>query len=252
MTVPPVLDLLREPRRLLGQESLLAVLPERRRLITQGLLIGAALVGLSLGATVVVGLQRAWLQSQLGPLEHYEATALALRSQLTGQQKALDQLTAANRALAEGLTTVRASSALLRELQRCTPEGVQLLLAEGRDGDLVLRGEAVDPQAFLRVNALQLELRRSPLLRGAALELTKVERLTLKDLAANTGQAPATQASATQGGAGAGPPRQLPVAFEIRAPFSSLTPARQLQVLRLLGAEGMARRLTLLQREGVL
>jgi type IV pilus assembly protein PilN len=44
----------------------------------------------------------------------------------------------------------------------------------------------------------------------------------------------------------------LPVAFEIRAPFSSLTPARQLQVLRLLGAEGMARRLTLLQREGVL
>ena len=246
----PVWDLLREPRRQLGQESLLAVLPLRRRLLLQGLLVAAAVVGGSLGVLAIVLLQRGWLQTQLAALEPYEQAAATLQGQLTGQRKALGQLTAANRALAEGLTTVRASSALLRELQRCTPEGVQLLLAEARGGDLVLRGEAIDPQAFLRVNALQLELRRSPLLQGAQLQLTRVERQTLKDAqAAGTAPAGATPAAAT---AGARPRRPLPVVFEISAPFASLTPARQLQVLRLLGAAGMAQRLELLQREGVL
>jgi type IV pilus assembly protein PilN len=44
----------------------------------------------------------------------------------------------------------------------------------------------------------------------------------------------------------------MPVGFELSAPFATLPAARQLAVLRALGAEGMARRLQLLQREGLL
>ena len=44
----------------------------------------------------------------------------------------------------------------------------------------------------------------------------------------------------------------LPVQFEITAKFAPLEAARLEQVLRELGSEGMARRLELMQKEGLL
>jgi type IV pilus assembly protein PilN len=42
------------------------------------------------------------------------------------------------------------------------------------------------------------------------------------------------------------------VNFEMTAPFSNLPPARQLVVMNELGSQGMARRLQLLQSEGLI
>jgi type IV pilus assembly protein PilN len=130
------------------------------------------------------------------------------------------------------LTGVRSSSALMKDLQIRTPVGIQLLAADMAGSALVLRGQTFDPQAFERINALQLELKQSPLLDPGAISLIKVER-KLPDANLPAGVRPA-------------------VAFELSAPFAQLDPNQRLQVLRQLGSGGLARRLELLQREGLL
>ncbi|MCP9785205.1 PilN domain-containing protein, partial [Cyanobium sp. N5-Cardenillas] len=136
----------------------------------------------------------------------------------------------------EGLTTLRTSSALLAELQLRTPEGVQLKSAEAEGDNLVLKGQALDPLAFARINALQLELARSPLLKSKGVTLVKLERVpAAPPVPGQTGPVPAAA-----------------VSFELSGPFATLAPARQLVVMRQLGSEGMARRLQLLQAEGLI
>ena len=134
--------------------------------------------------------------------------------------------------------------ALLTDLQLRTPDGVQLIGAEVKGPSLVIRGQARDPLAFARINAMQLELGRSPLLQGEGVSLAKVERVEDRNK-------PAVSASATPAEAAlAALPN--PVAFEITAPFATLEPARQLELMQRLGSEGMARRLQALRGEGLL
>jgi type IV pilus assembly protein PilN len=132
------------------------------------------------------------------------------------------------------LTSVRTSSALLTELQLRTPEAVQLITVDVKQGALQIKGVARDPQAFERINALQLELQRSPLLLGTGVSITKVERKIEDRAAQEVAGVPA------------------PVSFELSASFATLPPARQLELLRQLGSDGMARRLQLLQSEGLM
>jgi type IV pilus assembly protein PilN len=232
----PVLDLLRERRQELGVEPLAPALAERPRLVRRGLFIGggvAAAVGV---VCIALALQQQWIRSRFGPLLPYEEQARELNGRLTARRSRVDAMEATNRRLADALTTLRTTSALLSDLQLRTPDGVQLRTAEARGADLVLKGQARDPQAFQRINALQLELRRSPLLQPGEAAIGKIERVEAKG-----GNA-----------AGEGRPPLEPVAFELSTPFASLPPARQLEVLRALGSDGMARRLQLLQKEGLL
>jgi len=237
----PVLDLLRQRRQELGLETLSGALAERSSLVRRGGLIGAALLGAVALATGLVVLQRQFLKAQMGPLLAYETQAADLRSRLESRKKKVEGITATNRKLVEALTNVRSSSALLTDLQLRTPEGTQLRSAQARDTGLVVKGQARDPKAFSRINALQLELQRSPLLEAGGMSLTKAERVAEK------GNAPKPNTS------GAPLPAVLdPVAFEMGGPFATLAPARQLELLRSLGSNGMARRLQLLQSEGLL
>lgn len=231
-----VLDLLRQRRRELGQETLAGALRERARLVRRGGLIGAALLGTVAAASLLMFLQRQFLQARMGPLLTYESQAADLRGRLASRKTKVEGITAANRRLSEALTSVRTTSALLTDLQLRTPEGVQLRLAEARDSGLLVKGQALDPKAFSRINAMQLELQRSPLLEAGGMSLTKVERVSGK--------------STSAGAAVPGGPE--PVAFEMGGPFASLAPDRQLELLRSLGSNGMARRLQLLQSEGLL
>ena len=230
---PPVLDLLRERRQELGQEPMASLMAERPRLLWEGLLVGAALVGLVAGTTLMVFLRHQYVQSQMGELLRYEEEATQLRSQAAARRTAVVRLAQTNRQLAAALTDVRSSSALLADLQLHTPDGVQLTDAIAGGEALKLKGLVRDPLAFARINALQLELQRSPLLRADGISIVKVER---QDLV--TSRTLRQQAG--------------PVSFEITADFARLAPADQLAAFRTLGAEGMARRLQLLSDEGLI
>ncbi len=228
----PVLDLLRETRRATGQRTIAEVLIERRRLLLQGTSAGALLVGVVLGITALVFLRHQMVKAQMGGLNEVEAQAAALQQQLAARNKQMASITDVNRQLSSALGNVRPTSAVMADLRLRTPEGVQLLSADAGSANLSLKGLASDPLAFERINALQLELRRSPLLDPQGITLSKLERKT------ETGEKP-----------GGGP---TPVQFEITAKFAPLEAGRMQQVLRELGSEGMARRLELMQREGLL
>jgi len=233
---PPILDLLRERRKELGQESMVSALLDRRPLLLRGALIGAIVLGAAVGATVLVFLRYQFVRMQAAQLTRFEAESTQLQTEMAASRAKLDQLAATNRNLTEGLTTLRTSSALLADLQLRTPEGIQLQSAEAEGKNLVLKGQALDPRAFERINAFQLELSRSTLLEAKGVAIVKLERV------------PPSQ---PQGGL-SGTPAPATVRFELSGPFATLPPARQLSVMRQLGSEGMVRRLQLLQAEGLI
>lgn len=233
---PPVLDLLREKRQQLDQSSMAEVLADRPRLLRQGALIGAVLVALVAGTSGCVYLRQQFVKTQMGELNKYDSQAVELRQRLGERRGRVEKLVATNKRLAEALTNVRTSSALLADLQLRIPEGVQLSSAEARGSSMELKGLAADPMAFKRINALLLELSASPLLEGDKAVLLKVER-----------QKPATADALLKGA-----PLVPPVGFTVSAPFATLPPLRHLAVLKQLDSAGMARRLELLQGEGLL
>ena len=234
---PPVLDLLRQRRESLGVDSLAEALADRPSLLRNGALIAAATVGTVLGALALVFVSHQVVKARMGELVQYEGEANALRAELQGRQARVQALVDANRRLADRLTNVRTSSALLSELQLRTPEGVQLLSAAAGEEKLVIRGRADDPLAFARINAMQLDLKRSPFLIGDQLVIDKLER----ENEATTPEDPRRRRGL--------PP---PVVFSITAPFARLQPQQLLEVMRSLGAEGMVKRLQLVQSEGLM
>ncbi|MFM7312745.1 MAG: PilN domain-containing protein [Cyanobium sp.] len=227
----PVFDLLREPRQDLGQHPIAPILGDRRRLLLQGTTVGAVVLGVVLGLSALVFLRHQVVKAQMGSLNEVEAQYAALQAELANRNKQMAAIVEVNRQLAGALSNVRPTSALLSELQLRTPDGVQLLGAGAGSDNLTLRGVAIDPMAFARINALQLELRRSPLLDPLGISLSRLER----KVEAN---APANAVS--------------PVQFEVTARFTQLPAAKMAQALQQLGSEGMSRRLQLLQREGML
>ena len=234
---PPVLDLLRQRRESLGVDSLAEALADRPSLLRNGALIAAATVGTVLGALALVFVSHQVVKARMGELVQYEGEANALRAELQGRQARVQALVDANRRLADRLTNVRTSSALLSELQLRTPEGVQLLSAAAGEEKLVIRGRADDPLAFARINAMQLDLKRSPFLIGDQVVIDKLERQN----EATTPEDPRRRRGL--------PP---PVVFSITAPFARLQPQQLLEVMRSLGAEGMVKRLQLVQSEGLM
>lgn len=237
MTTTP-LDLLHEKRLQQGLLDPAEALRIQRLLVLKGSLIGVAIV---LGCALVTGLlvvRQQMLRGELDRLALVEAEVQAAETRLTAARGTLTTLQSANKALAQGLVNARSGSALLRDLQRRVPQDVQL---SGVDvppggGSLRLKGEAGGTLPFARINALQIELARSPLLDPTSVRLLKAMR-------ADATQAPPAGSAAAPG----------LVSFELTAQFRKpLPPAAELQILTELGATGMAARLQQLQAEGVL
>lgn len=233
-TRPPVLDLLRERRRALGIDSMTSVLGVRRDLVRQGTLIGAVLVGSVALLAVAVTLRQRYIQGEISKLAPIEEEVRSLTQKSDAIQAELSKITKTNKELATALTTVRTSSALLTDLQLRTPQGVQLTSAVVQGSSLVIKGKADDPTAFARINAFLLELKRSDLLDPATVTLVRSERAATP----TSGERSLIVAA--------------PVTFEINGTFAMLEPKQQLTVLQKLRSDGMARRLQLLQTEGLL
>jgi type IV pilus assembly protein PilN len=235
-----VLDLLRERRRTLGIEALSPTLAQRRALLQRGALIGLSLLGSMLGLWIVLLFQSAMVRNQLGQLEQFEGQAADLQAKIAARNQKLAAIKTTNQELAQALTAGRTSSALLTALQLNTPVGVQLLSVDATS-DLVIKGQAFDPLALVRINAFQLQLQALAFFAPKAVQLTKVER-----------QPPVVQAGPRLASGPEPTPEASPLAFEIRAPFASLDPQAQLALLQQFGSDGMARRLNLLRSEGLM
>ena len=235
------LDFLREKREKEGLPSMAEVLPSRAALIRLGCLIGGSLL---LGVLGLTGLT--WLQHEAnkGNAQKVEETKRQLKSARQRSEELetrFSQVNVANRKRATDLATLRSSAALLSELQLRTPEKVQIKSVQLSDMALQVKGVAVEPMAFSRINALQLSLKQSPLL-AKDINLIKVERLPAvsKPLPVEKAANPSALLTPTS------------VSFELNAPLATLKPKQKVAVLRVLGAEGMAGRLELLEREGLL
>ncbi len=226
--MPPTnaFDLLREKRQELNLPDPVAFAVQGRQRLVQGVAIGTALIGLALGAAVLVSLRALMVSAAVDRLGTVEAEVQLFETQLTAARGKLQRVEKANADLVKGLIAVRSGSALMRDLQMRVPVGVQLTAATEEGTGYRLKGVSRDPQAFARINALQIQLKRSPLVDPNAVTLVKAARAAV----------------------GSGP-----VSFEllvnVRPPISPLAEKR---ILTRLGAEGLVRRLDLLQQEGLL
>ena len=113
------------------------------------------------------------------------------------------------------------SSALLAELARLTPQGVQLTTMSALGSTMTLKGEAIDPAAFIRINAFQLALQTSPFF-----------------------QAPARLQRASR--------QQEGVGFDLTADFRPSQSPEIVAQLAPLGAVGLAARFERLKAEGLM
>lgn len=227
-------DLLREKRLALGLPEPIDEARQSRDTLIKGAAIGAALVGLALGMAGLVLLRRGLLTAEIDSLSSVEADVKTFETRLQAEQARLGSVKAANQALVQGLLSVRSGSAVLRDLQLRVPRGIQLTEVKQGDGgqSLQIKGVAVGRQPFALINALQLELKRSPLLDPNRVTLARAAR---------------EQADPQQAGSG------RDVTFEIAAQFRpAIQPLAEKQILEQLGAEGLAQRLALLQREELL
>ena len=222
-------DLLREKRQELNLPEPAEASIQGRRWLVQGVVIGAALVGVSLVVAVLVFLRALMVSSAIEGLGTVEAEVQLFETQLNASRTKLNGVTKANQDLVKGLLSVRSGSAVLRDLQMRVPEGIHLTSAAEEGTGYRLKGLSRDPQAFARINALQLQMAYSPMFQPDSVKVLKVSR---------------------EGGTAGVVPGQ--VSFELSSGFKPLDPRAQLKQLQRLGATGMARRLEILQAAGVL
>jgi type IV pilus assembly protein PilN len=235
------LDFLREKREKEGLPSMAQMLPSRAALIRLGCLIGGSLLLGVLGLTGLIWFQHEANKGNDAKVEEIKSQIKSVRQRSEQVATSFAQVNGANRKRASDLATLRSSAALLSELQLRTPENVQIKSVQLSDMALQIKGVAVEPMAFARINALQLSLKQSPLL-AKDISLIKAERLpsVTKPLPVEKAANPSVLLTPTS------------VSFELNAPLAILKPKQKAAVLRVLGAEGMASRLELLDREGLL
>lgn len=225
-------DLLRQRRLERGLPPVPPPLPPARRLVLQGGALGLLGLALVLLGWLLVAWREQHLQLQVAQLSAVPASLRSLEGRLRQERGQLQQLEQRNAALARALVATRSGSALLTQLVAITPQGVQLseLSVSGRT--LSLKGLAMDPGAFARVNAFALLLAGSPLIQPTEVKVIKLSREP---------RAPA-----------AAPARVPAVRWELSAGLASLSPSQQLRVWQGLEADGMARRLQTLASLGLL
>lgn len=216
-------DLLRQRRLERGLSPQADPLQPARVLLMRGTALGAGLLVAVLAGCLWIELRRGQVNQALQGAQAIAAQVKNLESQAQGRRRELSVFNRHSEGLAKGLVAVSSGSALLAQLMAITPAGVQLTDVQVKSMDLSLKGLASDPQAFRRVNALSLSMARSPMFEPASIKVVKLSRTDAE-----------------------------PVAWQITAKAASLSAAQQLQLLQQLGAEGLVRRLQILQRAGLL
>ena len=225
MTSPrtwPKPDLLQQRRLELGLPLEPLPVSPLFSLVLKGGIAGVVLVMLALLALLGLQHRQQLVQAEidaLNPVEKRVGDAKARLRAMRSRRSTLEQQT---QSIAEQLVAVRSGSALFEQLRQVTPQGVRLVSVDANPSKLLIKGESQGRDAFERLNALDLNLE-------AMLGMLSDGTSVVKAVAEQQGR----------------------IAFSLEAkldPAMKPTPAH----LRGLGAEGLARRLELLQGEGVL
>lgn len=243
----PPLDLLRERRQELDRKAISGVLLSRPRLIRGGITIGGLILGASVAVCALLFVSQQFLKARVSELEGFEMESKELSLSLEAQGQALQRLKNSNEQMVRRLSDVRSSSALLADLQLRVPAGVQITdVKMVSPTEMQLNGHARDPVAFGRVNAMELVLRRSPLFLAKGVTIAKAERMPARQIQIQNKDNQRADKGIIN--------MELPsfVEFELKATLSPLAPAKLAAVMDALNAEGLSRRLNLLQREGLL
>ena len=213
----PKPDLLQQRRLELGLPLDPAPAPPLLSLVFKGCLSAGVLM--MLAVLTLLGLQhrQQLVQAEvdeLNPVERRVGDAKARLRAITSSRSTLEQQT---QSIAEQLVALRSGSALLEQLRQVTPQGVRFVSVNANPSKLLINGESQGTDAFGLINALDLNLEALP---DMLLDGTGV-----------------VKAVADQQG-------RIDFTLEARLdPAMKPTPAH----LRGLGAEGLARRLELLQ-----
>ena len=215
----PKADLLQQRRLALGLPLQPAPAPPLLSLVIKGGIGALVLVLLAL-----LGLQHRQQQLQaeievLHPVEKRVGDAKARLRAIRSRRSTLDQQT---QSIAEQLVAVRSGSALLEQLRQVTPQGVRLVSVDANPSKLLIKGESRGTNAFERINALDLNLEALPDMLSDGTSVVKAQA----DVEGR-------------------------IAFTLEAKFDPAMKAIPAQ-LHGLGAEGLARRLELLQGKGLL
>ena len=218
----PKADLLQQRRLELGLPLEPVPVSSLFSLVLKGGIAGVVLVMLAL--LTLVGLQhrQQLLQDEidaLNPVEKRVGDAKARLRSMNLRRSTLEQQT---QSIAEQLVAVRSGSALLEQLRRVTPQGVRLVSVDANPSKLLIKGESQGTDAFERINALDLNLEALPDMLSDGTSVVKAQA----DVEGR-------------------------IAFTLEAKFDPAMKAIPAQ-LRGLGAEGLARRLELLQGKGLL
>ena len=218
----PKADLLQQRRLELGLPLEPVPVSPLFSLVLKGGIAGMVLVMLALLTWVGLQHRQQLLQDEidaLNPVEKRVGDAKARLRSMNSRRSTLEQQT---QSIAEQLVAVRSGSALLEQLRRVTPQGVRLVSVDANPSKLLIKGESQGMDAFERINALDLNLEALP-------DMLPDSTTVVKAVADKQGR----------------------IAFTLEAkldPVMKPTPEH----LRDLGAEGLARRLELLQDQGVL
>ena len=217
------LDLLRQRRERFGLERP-KVIPVRE-LLWRGGLIGAVVPLVLLLVVLFLVVQDRQLAQRQRRLEPIAAEHDRVDQALIEATQLLEQSRSTNSAIAKAMADVRSSSAVLAEVRQLVPEAIALdrLAVEG--SVLEISGSADQPNGLRLVNALMLRLSASGFFAPEQVELSKADV--------------AVQAE------------QSLLRFSLSAGFAADASLAMRTSLPRLGAEGMARRMEVLVREGL-
>ena len=217
------LDLLRQRRERLGLERP-KVIPVRE-LLWRGGLIGCVAPILLLLVVLFLFVQDRQLEQRQRQLEPIAEEHDRVDQALIEATKLLKQSRATNAAIAKAMADVRSSSAVLAEVRRLVPETVVLDRLVVKGNVLEISGSAEQPNGLRLVNALLLRLSASGFFAPQRVELLKADV--------------------------AGQADQATLRFSLSAGFASDASLATRTALPLLGAQGMARRMSVLVQEGL-
>ena len=218
------IDLLRQRREDYGQVRPQVV--STRSLLRRGALIGIALPA---GLLLICGwllVRNQWLAAEARSLLPAQQEYVDLEQRRQTTRTKLKQLDDQNQEIAKALADVRSSSAFLTELQRRIPTRLQLdsVVVEGKG--LTLLGEGDPEGGFKMVNAFLLSLKNSSFLDSSSVILVDAVFDERK-------QSPRLR-------------------YQVKANFASDAAEASAGRLRQLGANGVALRVELMRRLGLL
>ena len=236
------LDLLRRRRQQLGLVAPKSI--NSKQLLLRGSAIGGGFFVFILLICLALLLFRQSLMHRERELQPDVATYERYKKEVLTTHQIDQQLKNANRELAIAIAGLRSGSALLTEISRLVPRQVQLIKLQVNASSIKLSATSPQPLGLKRANVLQLLLEESPFFASQAVVLVNAIETISPTLGGSGRLSGSTTTSEKED--------NLYLAFDIKADFSSdLVKLNRIHLERL-GALGLARRVQLLEKEGLL